>query len=169
MHKLFPWAAALILWTTLDSGCAAERSQSPQNCFENLPAAADPKFVGQKVSANFLPRKIYTTPTGTLSIRKSARRSARCGLRTAAGDTPLEEKLVARYAFHFDTGRQQIHFHEPARGFSRFRRAAAGNFPAERRRSVISISACTWRTTNGSIRGPTAWRRKRAGGWTTVL
>ena len=64
MHKSLLPAAAVFLGAVLFSGCASMTSPSAQNSFKNLPANCDPKTVGEKVCANFLPRKIYYNTDG---------------------------------------------------------------------------------------------------------
>jgi hypothetical protein len=59
MHKSLLPAASIFLGTIIFAGCTSTKNPSAQTVFQNLPANCDPKIVGEKVSANFLPRKIY--------------------------------------------------------------------------------------------------------------
>ena len=59
MHKSLLPAASIFLGAIIFAGCTSTKNPSAQTVFQNLPTNCDPKIVGGKVSANFLPRKIY--------------------------------------------------------------------------------------------------------------
>jgi rhamnogalacturonyl hydrolase YesR len=98
MHKsLFP-IAALFLGALCLTGCAAARNPSAKNAFQNLPANCDPKIVGEKVCANFLPRPIYYNADGFIVYPEVCAAFGALRFADVAGDQPLEQKLTARYA-----------------------------------------------------------------------
>src|ERR1017187_4516781 len=97
MHKSLLPAAAVFLGVVLFSGCASMKSPSAQNSFKNLPANCDPKTVGEKVCANFLPRKIYCNTDGYIVYPEVCAAFGALRFADVAGDSALEQKLIARY------------------------------------------------------------------------
>ncbi|MBW8864460.1 MAG: glycoside hydrolase family 88 protein [Verrucomicrobia bacterium] len=99
MHKSLLSAAVIFLGTLLFAGCASTKNSVPQNAFSHLPASCDPKVVGEKVSANFLPRKIYYNTDGFIVYPEVCAAFGALRFADAAGDSALQQKLVDRYAF----------------------------------------------------------------------
>ena len=99
MHKFLSLAAALGLGAALFTGCATARTETAQNYFKDWPANCDPKTVGEKIAANFLPRKIYRNADGFIVYPEVCAAFGALRFADAAGDQPLESNLVARYAF----------------------------------------------------------------------
>jgi rhamnogalacturonyl hydrolase YesR len=89
MQKFISWAA-LLSCALLLAGCATRP-------FAALPADCDPKAVGEKVCANFLPRKIYCNANGYLVYPEVCAGFGALRFAAAAGDTNLEQRLIARY------------------------------------------------------------------------
>lgn len=99
MHKSFLAAVAILLGTLLFSGCASTKNSMGQTAFSQLPANCNPKTVGEKVCANFLPRKIYYNADGFIVYPEVCAAFGALRFADAAGDTALRQKLVDRYAF----------------------------------------------------------------------
>ncbi len=107
MHKsIFP-AVFLALMGSLLAGCSTHRpdtSAPALACFQNLPAAADPRTVGEKIAANFLLRPHATNRASGFIIYPEVC-TAYGALRFAheIGDTNLQAQLVHRYDDLFPT------------------------------------------------------------------
>lgn len=99
MHKLIFQAAAFLLGAVLSSGCAEMKNAAPANAFDHLPANSEPKAVGEKVCANFLPRKIYYNNDSKIVYPEVCAAFGALRFAEAAGDAALKQKLIARYAF----------------------------------------------------------------------
>src|SRR5580698_330184 len=99
MHKSILPAAAICLGAVFAAGCASTKIPAPQNAFQNLPANCEPKSVGEKICANFLPRKIYCNPDGFIVYPEVCAAFGALRFADVAGDAPLEQKLIARYEF----------------------------------------------------------------------
>ena len=103
--------SALLLGASLLTGCASAVPPHPAaaTAFQNLPANCDPKTVGEKVCANFLPRKIYRNAAGYIVYPEVCAAFGALRFADAAGDAALEQKLITRYAFILTpAGRQMI-------------------------------------------------------------
>ena len=99
MQKSLLSAAAIFFGAIVFSGCAAAKNSAAQNSFKNLPANCDPKTVGEKVCANFLPRKIYYNADGKIVYPEVCAAFGALRFAHAAGDSVLQQKLIDRYAF----------------------------------------------------------------------
>ena len=99
MHKSLLSALVIALGAMLFSGCASMEHPTPQNSFSHLPANCDPKTVGEKVCANFLPRKIYYNTDGFIVYPEVCAAFGALRFADAAGDSALQQKLIDRYAF----------------------------------------------------------------------
>ncbi len=99
MHKSLFSAAVIFMGALLFTGCASTKSGSVQSAFQNLPANCDPKTVGEKVCANFLPRKIYYNTAGYIVYPEVCAAFGALRFAAAAGDSALQQKLIARYEF----------------------------------------------------------------------
>ncbi|HEX9046526.1 MAG TPA: glycoside hydrolase family 88 protein [Verrucomicrobiae bacterium] len=98
MHKCLFHALAGFLVAGLLGGCVSAQPSRP-DAFRDLPANSDPKSVGEKVCANFLPRKIYRNSEGHIVYPEVCAAYGALRFARAAGDAPLEQKLIARYQF----------------------------------------------------------------------
>ena len=87
--------AAALFW----NGCATAQNNSAKNVFQNWPANADPKAVGEKVSENFLARKIYYNADGFIVYPEVCAAFGALRFADAARDNTLEQILIDRYAF----------------------------------------------------------------------
>jgi rhamnogalacturonyl hydrolase YesR len=99
MQKSIFCAATLLFGIILIAGCATSKDPAPSKAFQNLPSGCDPKAVGEKVCANFLPRKIYYNTDGFIVYPEVCAAFGALRFADAAGDMPLEKKLIARYEF----------------------------------------------------------------------
>ena len=99
VQKTFLATATLVLGAILFSGCAATKPSAAQNHFQNLPANCDPKTVGEKVCANFLPRKIYYNTDGEIVYPEVCAAFGALRFADVAGDSALQQQLIERYAF----------------------------------------------------------------------
>jgi len=99
MHKFIFCLAAFLSSLELFTGCASTRNAAAMETFQNLPAGCEPRAVGERVCANFLPRKIYRNTDGYIVYPEVCAAFGALRFAQAAGDPALEEKLVARYAF----------------------------------------------------------------------
>jgi unsaturated rhamnogalacturonyl hydrolase len=99
MHKSIFWLAALLHGILLFTGCTSTGSSAATKAFKNLPANCEPKAVGEKVCANFLPRKIYYNTDGFIVYPEVCAAFGALRFADVAGDAPLEQKLIARYEF----------------------------------------------------------------------
>ena len=97
MHKSILPATAIFLGTILFAGCASTSPPAAKTVFQNLPANCDPKTVGEKVCANFLPRKIYYGKEGFIVYPEVCAAFGALRFADVAGDAALEKKLIARY------------------------------------------------------------------------
>ena len=97
MHKSFLCPAVLLLGTFLLAGCAALKPPAAASAFRNLPADCDPKTVGEKVCADFLPRNISRNTDGFIVYPEVCAAFGALRFADAAGDSALEQKLIARY------------------------------------------------------------------------
>ena len=97
MHKSLLPAAAIFLGAIIFAGCTSTKNPSAQTVFQNLPTNCDPKIVGGKVSANFLPRKIYYNTEGFIVYPEVCAAFGALRFAHVAGDSALEQKLIARY------------------------------------------------------------------------
>ncbi len=91
-------AIIVLLGMMLATGCASTHTPSPA-AFQNLPANCDPKLIGEKVSANFLPRKIYYNTDHKIVYPEVCAAFGALRFAQVAGDTALQQQLIARYAF----------------------------------------------------------------------
>jgi len=107
MHKsIFP-AILLSLTGFLLGGCSTHGAKAPAAtlaCFQNLPANADPRAVGEKIAANFLLRPHMTNHNSGFIIYPEVC-TAYGALRFAheIGDTNLQAQVVHRYDDLFPT------------------------------------------------------------------
>jgi len=99
MHKFIRWAATVLPVVLLQAGCVASRPTATTRSFLNLPPDCDPKAVGEKVCANFLPRKIYRNAGGFIVYPEVCAAFGALRWAAAAGDTPRQQQLIARYEF----------------------------------------------------------------------
>lgn len=99
MHRLFLSAAAIFLGAIFLTGCASVSKSPTPTAFQNLPENCDPKTVGEKVCANFLPRKISRNSGGFIIYPEVCAAFGALRFADAAGDAALEQKLIARYKF----------------------------------------------------------------------
>jgi unsaturated rhamnogalacturonyl hydrolase len=97
MHKNFLRAITIFFGAILFSGCASTKN-STARFFQNLPASADPKTVGEKVSQNFLARKVYAI-NGKIVYPEVCTAFGALKFARAADDKNLEQQLIARYQF----------------------------------------------------------------------
>jgi len=97
MHKSLLPAASIFLGAIIFAGCTSTKNPSAQTVFQNLPANCDPKIVGEKVSANFLPRKIYYNTEGFIVYPEVCAAFGALRFADVTGDSALEQKLIARY------------------------------------------------------------------------
>ena len=102
MHKLIQNAAAILLGAIIFTGCASKQTcyapaEPAKNVLQNLPADCDPKIVGEKVCANFLPRPIYRNGGAFIVYPEVCTAFGALRFADAAGDPALEQKLIARY------------------------------------------------------------------------
>ncbi len=98
MQKIVSALAAFGLSAVLFSGCATQSSPAPA-AFQNLPANCDPKTVGEKVCANFLPRKIYYNGEHKIVYPEVITAFGALRFAKVAGDAALQQQLIDRYAF----------------------------------------------------------------------
>src|ERR1035437_3577230 len=96
MRKSLLPAAAIFLGAIIFAGCTSTKNPSVQTVFQNLPANCDRKIVGEKVSANFLPRKIYNNTEGFIVYPEVCVAFGALRFADVAGDSALEQKLIAR-------------------------------------------------------------------------
>ncbi len=96
-RRFFPWRRCGS--ARCRSRVARRRTVPPLDAFQNLPANCDPKIVGEKVCANFLPRKIYRNNDGYIVYPEVCAAFGALRFADAAGDAALKEKLIARYEF----------------------------------------------------------------------
>jgi rhamnogalacturonyl hydrolase YesR len=87
MHKSI-FALATFVGALLFAGCATT---------QKFPANCDPKTVGQKVCANFLPRKIYYNTAGYIVYPEVCAAFGALRFAGATGDAALQQQLIARY------------------------------------------------------------------------
>ena len=99
MHKFILRAAVIALGAVLFSGCATAKPSAAGAAFQNLPTNCEPKIVGEQVCANFLPRKIYRNSDGYIVYPEVCAAFGALRFAAAAGDAPLEQKLISRYEF----------------------------------------------------------------------
>lgn len=97
MHKVFRLAAALLPGVLLLAGCATAKHSAAGSAFANLPANCDPRAIGEMVCSNFLTRKIYRNADGFIVYPEVCAAFGALRFAAAAGDAPLEQKLIARY------------------------------------------------------------------------
>lgn len=99
MHKFNRFAAAW-LWPGLIwlAGCAAPGPSAANRAFQDLPPNCAPRVVGEKVCANFLPRKIYCNTDGFIVYPEVCTAFGAVRFAAVAGDAPLQKQLIARYA-----------------------------------------------------------------------
>ena len=98
MHTFLWRTAAIFLGLQLLAGCAATSKSDSQKYFSNLPAACDPKTVGEKVVHNFLLRPIYRNSDGFIVYPEVCAAFGSLRFAAADGDMDLETKLLDRYA-----------------------------------------------------------------------
>ena len=102
MHKKIVCAITLTCALLFLDGCYSvgpcTKTSPALACFQNLPANADPKAVGEKVAQNFLKRPHAINKSEGFIIYPEVC-TAYGGLRfaDAIGDAPLKEQLVRRY------------------------------------------------------------------------
>jgi len=99
MHKFIRWAAIVLPAVLLQTGCVAPQPATAPRSLLNLPPDCDPKAVGEKVCANFLPRKIYRNADGFIVYPEVCAAFGALRWAAAAGDAPLQQQLIARYEF----------------------------------------------------------------------
>jgi len=99
MRQFIIGPAALLLGALWLAGCASAGHPAPAAAFSRLPAACEPRAVGEKVCANFLPRKIYRNSAGFIVYPEACAAFGALRFADAAGDLPLEQKLIQRYEF----------------------------------------------------------------------
>ncbi len=80
------------------TGCASTRTDHSQGAFQDWPTNCDPKAVGEKVTENFLARKIYYNADGFIVYPEVCTAFGALRFADAAGDQALKEKLASRYA-----------------------------------------------------------------------
>ncbi len=103
MHKPFLSGVALLLGIMLMAGCSAMNrggatvGKAP-GVFQNWPANADPKIVGEKVARNFVQRDYLTNQAGFIVYPEACTAFGALRFAAAAGDPELEQKLIGRYA-----------------------------------------------------------------------
>ena len=107
MHKSIFTALPLFLLVFLLDGCRSTCNtckRPPVAAFQNLPANADPRAVGEKIAQNFLARKHAVNKSVGYIIYPEVC-TAFGGLRFAdtIGDAALKEQLVRRYDDIFPT------------------------------------------------------------------
>ena len=96
MHKLFLQIGALFLGAILFAGCASQNCcifAPKQNAFRKLPANCDPKMIGEKISTNFLARKIYMID-GKIVYPEVCAAFGALRFADAAGDKSFGAKIV---------------------------------------------------------------------------
>jgi rhamnogalacturonyl hydrolase YesR len=98
MHKLIPALVALCFGIWLTSGCASANLSSPV-ALRSFPANCDPKLVGEKACANFLPRKIYYNSDHKIVYPEVCAAFGALRFAHVAGNAGLQQKLIDRYAF----------------------------------------------------------------------
>lgn len=98
MHK-FIFCLLALPCVIFFGGCASAEKPAPVAAFQNLPATCDPTTVGERVCANFLPRKIYRNNDGYIVYPEVCAAFGALRFAQAAGDAPLQQKLIERYAF----------------------------------------------------------------------
>ena len=103
MHMSFRLAMALALGAILTGGCAAEQGKTDTGektagLFQNWPANADPKTVGEKVARNFLQRDYLTNKAGRIVYPEACAAFGALRFAGAVGDRELLQKLVGRYS-----------------------------------------------------------------------
>jgi rhamnogalacturonyl hydrolase YesR len=103
MYTPFRLAMALSLGAILTGGCVTEMGKTDAGekttgLFQNWPANCDPRAVGEKVCANFLPRKIYCNTDGYIVYPEVSAAFGALRFADVAGDKALEQKLIDRYA-----------------------------------------------------------------------
>jgi rhamnogalacturonyl hydrolase YesR len=97
VHKFILRPAAFLLGAFLLAGCAAVKPSAATSAFQNLPPNCDPKSVGEKVCANFLPRKIYCNTDGFIVYPEVCAAFGALRFADTAGDSALKQKLIGRY------------------------------------------------------------------------
>ncbi len=96
-------AVALSLGAILTGGCVPEKGKTDAGektagLFQNWPANADPKTVGEKVARNFLQRDYRVNNDGYIVYPEACTAFGALRFADAAGDRELEQKLIGRYA-----------------------------------------------------------------------
>lgn len=99
MHKSIFQTAVLSLAMILFAGCASVKRNSTPDCFKNLPAACNPKTVGEQVCTNLLARKIYYNAEGFIVYPEVCAAFGALRFADVTDNRTLEQKLIDRYAF----------------------------------------------------------------------
>ena len=99
MHKSFFRIAVLALSVLVAAGCASAKKDPGPVAFQNWPAKANPKAVGELVSENLLKRPIYYNADGYIVYPEVCMGFGALRFAAAADDKVLLKKLIDRYAF----------------------------------------------------------------------
>ncbi len=99
MHKPFPALVALFIGAILFSGCTAIKNSAAPAAFQNFPTNCEPRLIGERICANFLPRKIYYNSDHKIVYPEVCAAFGALRFAHVAGEAALQQKLIDRYAF----------------------------------------------------------------------
>ncbi len=93
------FGCTVIFLGLLLAGCANVPSPLASKPLQNLPPECEPKMIGEKICANFLPRKIYYNNDHKIVYPEICAAFGALRFARVANDVALQQKLVARYNF----------------------------------------------------------------------